>query len=140
ESSFTDKGRAVHQALKEIKSLGFWICGSVLASLCGDAKPYLEMRKFTDEFGANLLFNGLESSVCDAIMEKGYVLKEVKDPRDTAASLVSAIIIQNSSEGAEEMQRRLEVYEKLLDGLREEVDRFFSKVMEVRNEMLASIR
>ncbi|GAV77983.1 DUF793 domain-containing protein [Cephalotus follicularis] len=117
ESSFTDKGRAVHQALKEIKSLGFWICGSVLAGLCGDAKPYLEMRKFADEFAANLLFNGLDSIVCEAIMEKGCVLKEVYDLIVAAASLVSAIIIHNSSESAEEMQRRLEVYEKLLDGL-----------------------
>ncbi|RYR22207.1 hypothetical protein Ahy_B03g067483 isoform B [Arachis hypogaea] len=39
---FSGKEWVVSEALKEMKSLGFWVCGILLSGLCSNNKPYME--------------------------------------------------------------------------------------------------
>eukprot|EP00257_Ricinus_communis_P023877 XP_015583988.1 uncharacterized protein LOC107262485 [Ricinus communis] len=48
--------------------------------------------------------------------------------------------IEHSSDAAEELRRKMEVFEKMLDGLGKEVNLFFSEVLAWRNELLDGIR
>ncbi|KAJ4711532.1 Protein BPS1 chloroplastic [Melia azedarach] len=135
ETSFSDREKVVHQALRELKSIGIWVCGVLLAGLSGDAKPYLEKRK-PGEF-ANSALSSLDSSICEIIKEKGGVLKEVRELNDSVGCLAVA---GESSEGTEKLRRRLEVFEKMLDSLGKEVDHLFSKLLAGRNELLGGIQ
>ncbi|XP_031264683.1 protein BPS1, chloroplastic-like [Pistacia vera] len=136
--NFSNKEKIVHLALTDIKSVGFWICGVILAGLSGDSKPYLEMIKRLGGLSSSAL-SDLDSSICEAINE-GVVLKEVKELNDSAARLAAAVEAGNSSDAVEELRRRLEVFEKLMDGLTKEVDHLFSKLLAGRNELLNGIR
>ncbi|KAG5238427.1 UPF0496 protein [Salix suchowensis] len=118
----------IHQALIELKSVGFWVCHVLLAGLTGDAKPYLKMRKSTGMFSNSSVIK-LDMSISEAITDRGVVLKEVKELKDAADCF-----------RAEEMQRRLKSLEQLLDGLEKEVNSLFSKVLAGRNELLDGIR
>ncbi|KAJ0039232.1 hypothetical protein Pint_23882 [Pistacia integerrima] len=137
-SNFSNKEKIVHLALTDIKSVGFWICGVILAGLSGDSEPYLEMIKRLGGLSSSAL-SDLDSSICEAI-NKGVVLKEVKELNDSAARLAAAVEAGNSSDAVEELRRRLEVFEKLMDGLTKEVDHLFSKLLAGRNELLNGIR
>ncbi|KAK9282647.1 hypothetical protein L1049_010866 [Liquidambar formosana] len=123
-----------------MKNIGYWVCGVVLSSLCADGKPCLEMEKLAAGGFVNSSFIGVDSSICKELMEKGGVLKEVKEVNDAVASLEASIVTGQSSEAAEELQRRLEVFEKLLDGLGKEVDHLFADVLAWRNKLLDSLR
>ncbi|KAJ0094701.1 hypothetical protein Patl1_17091 [Pistacia atlantica] len=136
--NFSNKEKIVHLALTDIKSVGFWICGVILAGLSGDSKPYLEMIKRLGGLSSSAL-RDLDSSICEAI-NKGVVLKEVKELNDSAARLAAAVEAGNSSDAVEELRRRVEVFEKLMDGLTKEVDHLFSKLLAGRNELLNGIR
>lgn len=139
ETYCSDQEWVICQALRELKSVGFWVCYIALAGLCGDAKAYLEMRK---SFGmvSNSPLIDLDSSICGVIVEKRAVLKDVEELNDAAACLAAAIAIEKCDNEAEELKRRLKVFENLLDGLRNEVDHLFSKVLAGRNELLDGIR
>ncbi|KAG6627534.1 protein BPS1, chloroplastic-like [Carya illinoinensis] len=132
---FSGKQWITHQALIVVKSIGFWVCGIVLSGLSSDGKPYLEMRKLV----GGLIFSSfleLDSSICEIVMEKGTVLKEIKELNDTVTSLVATIVSGKHIEAAEELQRELEVSEKLLEGLHKDVDRLFYEVIAGRNKLL----
>ncbi|KAJ6692039.1 PROTEIN BPS1 CHLOROPLASTIC-LIKE [Salix purpurea] len=129
----------VHQALIELKSVGFWVCHVLLAGLTGDAKPYLKMRKSTGMFSNSSVIK-LDMSISEAITDRGVVLKEVKELKDAADCVAAATANENLSFRAEEMQRRLKSLEQLLDGLEKEVNSLFSKVLAGRNELLDGIR
>ncbi|KAJ9174567.1 hypothetical protein P3X46_013202 [Hevea brasiliensis] len=140
ERSWSDKEWVILQALMELRSTGFWVCSIVLAGLCGDDRAYLAMRKSSGALSNPTLIN-LDSSVCGVIMGEGCVLKEVRELKDSADCLVEAIAGESSSDAAaEEMRRKLEEFEKLLDGLGKEVDRLFFELLAGRNELLDCIR
>ncbi|KAF2293719.1 hypothetical protein GH714_004315 [Hevea brasiliensis] len=139
EISWSDKEWVILQALMELRSTGFWVCSIVLAGLCGDDRAYLAMRKSSGALSNPTLIN-LDSSVCGVVIGEGCVLKEVRELKDSADCLVEAIAGESSSDAAaEEMRRKLEEFEKLLDRLGKEVDRS-SLSCWGRNELLDCIR
>ncbi|XP_057976155.1 protein BPS1, chloroplastic-like [Malania oleifera] len=133
------KEAVVHQALLAMRSTGFWVCGVVLSSLCADAKPYLEMRKWANGFGESLL-TGFDSSVWKEMMEKRGVLKEVKEVNSAVACLVAAIDTGKVGDSAEELKRRLEVLEQQLECVGKDADLLFSEALAARNELLGGLR
>ncbi|EEF32500.1 conserved hypothetical protein [Ricinus communis] len=139
ETSSSDKEEVVFQALMELKGVGLWLCSIVLAGLSGDAKVFLEMRK-SDGVLSNPSLLNLDSSICGVMMEKGCVLKDVKELKDSATFLAVVIAGKNSSDAAEELRRKMGVFEKMLDGLGKEVNLFFSEVLAWRNQLLDGIR
>ncbi|EOX96597.1 Uncharacterized protein TCM_005819 [Theobroma cacao] len=133
------KEKVVNLALMEIKAISFWVSGVVLATLSGEAKPYLEIKQLIARFNSALL-NGVDSIISEVIVEKGEVLREVKDVNNAAASLASAMASgESSSDAARELERRLGVFEKQLEALEKEVDNLFSKVLAGRNELLHGV-
>ncbi|KAI9170014.1 hypothetical protein LWI28_021074 [Acer negundo] len=138
------KVKVVEEALMELKSIGFWVCGVILAGLSGDAKAYMEMRESEGGY-SNSALKSLDSVICELIMEeeKRGVLKDVRELNDSANCLATALETgkgDSSSEKAEELKRRLEVFEMVLDNLGKEVDHLFSKLLAGRNELIDGIR
>ncbi|KAK2636966.1 hypothetical protein Ddye_031758 [Dipteronia dyeriana] len=137
------KVKVVDVALMELKSIGFWVCGVILAGLSGDAKAYMEMRESEGGY-SNSALKSLDSVICEVIMEeeKRGVLKDVRELNDSANCLAAASETGkgDSSEQAEELKRRLEVFEMVLDNLGKEVDHLFSKLLAGRNELIDGIR
>ncbi|KAG2694418.1 hypothetical protein I3760_08G143200 [Carya illinoinensis] len=64
----------------------------------------------------------LDSSLYEIIMDKGAILKDVKELNDVVACLLAALVIRKHSEAAEELQGKLEISGKLLEELQKEVD------------------
>ncbi|KAH7570603.1 hypothetical protein ACOSP7_018881 [Xanthoceras sorbifolium] len=138
----SNKERAVNEALMEVKSIGFWACGVILAGLSGDAKAYVDMRNSGGGF-SNSALSSLDSSICEMMLEKkGGVLKEVRELNDSANCLAAALETGESGnqKAAEELQRRLEAFEKVLDNMGSEVDHLFSKLLAGRNQLVDGIR
>ncbi|XVF79659.1 hypothetical protein PTKIN_Ptkin15bG0006700 [Pterospermum kingtungense] len=134
------KEKVVNEALMEVKSISFWVCGVVLASLSGEAKPYLEIKQVITRFNSALLV-GVDSLISEVVVEKGEVLKEVKELNNAAASLESAIVSGKSSgDAAMDLQKTLGVFEKQLEALEKQVDNLFSKALADRNELLVHVR
>ncbi|OMP00819.1 hypothetical protein COLO4_12331 [Corchorus olitorius] len=133
-----NKGRVVNEALQEIKHIGFWVCGVVLATLSGEAKPYLEMKKQLIPNSSSLLI-GVDSYIYNVIVGKAEGLKEVKELNNAAASLASAIVSGKCSDAAKELEKRLGVFQKHLEALGKEVDKLFSKVLGARNQLLHGV-
>ncbi|KAJ6670831.1 BPS1-LIKE PROTEIN [Salix viminalis] len=117
----------IHQALIELKSVGFWVCHVLLAGLSGDSKPYLKMRKSTGMFSNSSVIK-LDMGISEAITDRGVVLKEVKELKDAADCVAAATDNENVSLRAEEMQRRLKSLEELLDGLEKEVNSLLQSI------------
>ncbi|XP_018844458.1 protein BPS1, chloroplastic-like [Juglans regia] len=139
ENIYSGKEWVIHEALIAMKSIGFWVCGIVLTGLCSDGKPYLEMRKSV----GGLVFSSfveLDSSLYEIIMEKGAILKEIKELNDAVDCLLAALATGKHSEAAEELQGKLEISEKLLEELQKEVDHLFSEVLDGRNKMVDCLR
>ncbi|KAB1224959.1 Protein BPS1, chloroplastic [Morella rubra] len=139
ERNCLGKQRVVHQALIVMKSIGFWVCGIVLSGLCNDAKPYLEMRTPVGGFVSPSI-GELDSRIYEIVMEKETILREVKELNDALACLVAALVDGKDSKATEELQGKLEVSEKLLDGLQKEVDHLFSDILAGRNKLLDCLR
>ncbi|KAK8516567.1 hypothetical protein V6N13_097849 [Hibiscus sabdariffa] len=135
------KERTVNEAMVELKSIGFWVFGVVLASLSGETKPYLEMKQVIAGFNTALLIDVIDSCVFDVLVEKGETLKEVKELNDAANCLVSAIVAGETSDAAAmDMEGKLGDFEKKMEVLEKQVDALFSKVLATRNEVLHCVR
>lgn len=138
--SLSGKERIIHQALVEIKSIGFWVCGILLSGLHGEATPYLEIRKLADG-SANSSVNGLDSWVTQLVSGKGFVLEDVKGLNYAVASLAAAITNgEQQSDAAEELRRKLKVFGKALEDLGTRVDYIFSSTLTRRNQLLDTVR
>ncbi|KAI4323461.1 hypothetical protein L6164_023063 [Bauhinia variegata] len=135
---FSGKEGIVHEAVEEMKRISFWVCEILLSGLCSDAKPYLEMRKIISGFDSSLIFK-LDSKLSALLMEKKPVLKEVKELNDDIAHLLVASDTVKH-EVVKELQRKLQVFEKLLDDLSKEVNDLFGKVMTQRTELVDCCR
>ncbi|CAB4301263.1 unnamed protein product [Prunus armeniaca] len=130
------KQAVIDQALVVMQGMVFWVCGILMSGLVGEAKPYLEMRSSGGRFVDSWL-PGLDLRASEVIVERNGVLKEVKELDDAVAGLAAAIGTGKSSdEAAEELRRRLEVFEKLVEGFGKEVDCLFNKVLAGRNQLL----
>ncbi|GMI95748.1 BYPASS 1 [Hibiscus trionum] len=134
------KERTVNEAMVEMKSVGFWVFGVVLASLSGQTKPYLEMKQVIARFHGGLLIDVIDSCVFDVMVEKGEQLKEVKELNNAANCLASAIVSGETSDAAMDLEGKLGVFEKQMEALEKQVDALFSKVLATRNEVLHCVR
>ncbi|XP_057750184.1 protein BPS1, chloroplastic-like [Arachis stenosperma] len=132
---FSGKEWVVSEALKEMKSLGFWVCGILLSGLCSNNKPYMELREILGGFDGSLVVT-LDSKINEQIMEKIPVLKEVKEINDSVAQ----VLVDGSDVAAKEMQTKLQVLENLCDVVRTMVDDMFNKVMTQRTELIDCLR
>ncbi|KAM1026884.1 hypothetical protein ACFX11_039958 [Malus domestica] len=134
-SCLISKETVIHQALEVVQGMVFWLGGILMSGLAGNPEPYLEVRNSGGRFVDSLL-SGLNSGVSE-IMERNGGLKEVKELNDAVTGLAAAIGIgKNSGAEAEELRRKLEVFEKFVDGLGKEVDSVFDKVLAGRNQLL----
>ncbi|KAH1106772.1 hypothetical protein J1N35_010540 [Gossypium stocksii] len=133
------KERVVHEALMEVKSVGLWVFGVVLATLSGETKPYLEIKQVIVWFNSASLID-VDSCVFEVMVEKGETLKEVKELNSAANSLVSAILSGKTSDAAMDFAGKLGVFEKEMDALEKQVDALFSSVLAARNELLNGVR
>ncbi|XP_039046305.1 protein BPS1, chloroplastic-like [Hibiscus syriacus] len=134
------KERVVYEAMVEMKSVGFWVFGVVLSSLCGETKPYLEMKQVLERFNGSLLIDVIDSCVFDVVVEKGETLKEVKELNSSANCLVSAIVDGETSDAVMDLEGKLGVFEKKMEVLEKKVAALFSKVLATRNELLHGVR
>ncbi|KAM1064483.1 hypothetical protein ACFXTH_028511 [Malus domestica] len=134
-SCLISKETVIHQALDIMQGMVFWVGGILMSGLAGNPKPYLEVRNSSGRI-VDPLLSGLYPRL-DEIMERNGGLKEVKELNDAVAGLAAAIRTgKNSGAEAEELRRRLEVFEKFVDGLGKEVDSVFDKVLAGRNQLL----
>ncbi|PON74317.1 Protein BPS [Parasponia andersonii] len=140
DASCSGKEEVIHQAIMIMECIGYWVNGIVLSGLSGNDKPYSEMRKFGGGFVKFSSFTRLDSSVFEVIVKKKGELKEVKEVNEAVASLVAAIAAGKNSGEAEELRRRLEVFERHLEGFGKEVDHLFNEVLRERNQLLHGFR
>lgn len=131
---FSGKEWVVHEAVKEIKSIGFWVCGVLLSGLCSDAKPYMELKKMAGEFDGSSILT-LDSKISEGEVKQNPILKEVKEVNDALAELLVASD-EVKHEATKELQTKLHVFEKLCDVVKAKVDDVFSKVMAQRTELI----
>ncbi|KAA8515623.1 hypothetical protein F0562_018766 [Nyssa sinensis] len=139
ERSCSGNESVIQQAVIVMRSIGFWVCGIVLSGLCSDVEPYMEMSKSAGEFVNSLL----SSIVCEEIVVKNGVLKEVEEINGAVAHLVAAAGAatgESGSNAAKELERRLEEIEKLLEVVGKDTNHLFSEVLAGRNELLDCLR
>ncbi|XP_062118193.1 protein BPS1, chloroplastic-like [Humulus lupulus] len=141
EASCSGKEEVIHHALMVIEGLGYWVCGVVLSGLSGDDKIYSEVRKLGIGFVKFSSFIRLETSVYEAIVEKKSGVKEVKEVNEAVAKLVTAISGGKSSDDeAEELRKKLGVFEAQLEVFGKEVNHLFDEVLSGRNQLLNGFR
>lgn len=135
---FSGKEMVIHEALKEMKSIGIWVCGILLSGLYGNCKPYMEIRKMAGGFdGSSVLI--LDSKISDQLMEKVPILKEIKELNDAVADhLVGLDEVKNDA--VKELQTKLDVFVKHSDVVKTMVDDLFAKVMSQRTELIDCYR
>ncbi|MBA0655974.1 hypothetical protein Goklo_008385 [Gossypium klotzschianum] len=103
------------------------------------AKPYLEIKQLIATSNSASL-NLVDSCISDVMVEKGEILREVKELNNAAASLASAIVSGKSSDAAKDLETRLGVFGKQQEALEKQVHYLFSKVFAARKELLLSVR
>ncbi|KAH7864862.1 hypothetical protein Vadar_034725 [Vaccinium darrowii] len=130
--SYGEKKWVFDKALMVMKRNGYWLCGIVLLGLSGDTRLCLEMQN---------LGSGFLGPSAMAVMEKNGVAKEVSEVNDDMAYLVAAIAAgENYGDAGKKLEGKLEVMEKLLDGIGTRADGLFSEIMAGRIELLDGLR
>ncbi|MBA0688696.1 hypothetical protein Goari_006465, partial [Gossypium aridum] len=103
------------------------------------AKPYLEIKQLIATSNSASL-NLVDSCISDVIVEKGEILREVKELNNAAASLASAVVSGKSSHAAKDLETRLGVFGKQQEALEKQVHYLFSKVFAAQKKLLLSVR
>ncbi|KAK7334764.1 hypothetical protein VNO80_26527 [Phaseolus coccineus] len=135
---FSGKERVVHEAVKEMRSIGFWVCGVLLSGLYGDGEPYVELRNIAGGFDSSLVAT-LDFKISESFVEKMPIFSEIKEVNDVVADLVACVEVRRH-DAAKELQTKLRVLEKLSDNIRKEVDNLFANVMTQRSELIDRFR
>ncbi|XP_014499981.1 protein BPS1, chloroplastic [Vigna radiata var. radiata] len=135
---FSDKERIVHEAVKEMRCVGFWVCGVLFSCLYGDGKSYMELRKVAGGFDSSLVAT-LDFEIGEQFMEKISIFAEIKEVNDAVADLVAADEVRRHY-AAKELQTKLQVLEKLSDSISKEVDNLFANVMTQRSKLIDGFR
>ncbi|XP_028797219.1 uncharacterized protein LOC114752642 [Neltuma alba] len=136
---FSGKERVLGEAINELRSVGFWVCGIVLSAVAGDAGSYMEIRKKScGSPGSRSVLLPVDSK----IGEKLPVLKEVNEINDAVGDLLAASDSEDAAkdDAAMELQKKVDSFQKGLDDLSKEVDDMFNKVMTQRNELIDCFR
>lgn len=136
---FSGKEWMVHEAVKEMRSIGFWVCGVMLSCLYGDGKPYMELRKIAGGFDGGSLVATLDSKIGEQLMKQRPIFSEIKEVNNAVSNLLVASD-EVRHDAAKELQTKLSVLEKLSDDIRKEVDNLFANVMTQRSELIDGFR
>lgn len=135
---FSGKEWIVHEAVKEMRRIGFWVCGVLLSCLYVDPKTYMELRKTAGGFDGSLAAT-LDFKICQPLMEKMPHLSEIKEVNDAVADLLVASD-EVRHDAAKELETKLHVLGKLSDDISKEVDHLFASVMSQRSELVDGFR
>ncbi len=135
---FTGKEGVVHEAVKKMKTFGFWICGVLLSGLYSDAKPYMELRKIDGGFDSSPVIT-LDSKISEQLVKKMPIFREVKELNNVVADLLVASD-EVRHDVTKELQTKLHFFEKLLDDISKKVDDLFANVMTQRSELIDCFR
>lgn len=131
---YSGEEKVIHQALKEIQSIGFRICGILLFTLSGNAELYKEIKKLGLECDVSFSID-LDLMFSGVMVDEFAELKEVMEV-NRAVEMVEG----KGSDAAKELKHKLSVFEHLVDKLTKEVDGFFSEILESRNRLLDGVR
>lgn len=127
----------VQEGVKEMKSIGFWVCGVFLSCLYGDAKPYMELRKIAGGF-ENSIVSTLDLKISEKLVKKMQCVSEIKEINKFVARLVSGDEVKDDT--TKEFQRNLCEVGKIFDDISAEVDHLFDDVMTRRTELVDEFR
>jgi hypothetical protein len=131
---FSGKELIVHEGVKEMKSIGFWVCGVLLSCLYGDFKPYLELRKIVGGFDGSLVAT-LDSKISEKSVKNKPNFSEMEEINNFVAHLVAG-----DDDATKELQRKLCELEKLFGDISKEVDHLFDDVMSQRSKLIDGFR
>lgn len=128
----------VHEGVKEMKSIRFWVCGVLLSCLYGDGKPYMELRKIAGGYDSSLVAT-LDFKSREQLMENNMpIFSEIKELNNAVAHLVASDEVGHDA--TKELQMKLLEFEKLFDDISKEVDALFADVMTQRSELIDSFQ
>ncbi|KAL5708284.1 hypothetical protein ACHQM5_019096 [Ranunculus cassubicifolius] len=114
ERIFSEKELIVYKALLVRNHAKNWICTSIDSSIRGDTgKNYVSMT---------------------------YCVKEVWEVNECVVRLLANAGEERNEREANELNGKVEMLRKLLEGVKEDVNRLFSEAMIRRNELLDSLR
>ncbi|KAJ1409046.1 hypothetical protein SESBI_23070 [Sesbania bispinosa] len=134
---FSRKEWIVHEGVKEMKSIGFWVCGVLLSCLYGDGKAYMELRKIAGGFDSSLVAT-LDFKISEQLMEKMPIFSEIKDLNNAVVDLVGSDEVRYDA--TKELQTKVSEFEMLLDDISKEVDNLFADLMAQRSELIDGFR
>ncbi|CAK8534464.1 unnamed protein product [Lathyrus sativus] len=125
----------VDEGLKEMKSIGFWVCGVLLSCLYGDCKPYMELRKTAGGF-ENSLVGILDFKISEKLVKKKPSFCEIEEMNNGVALLVDGDEVRHDA--AKDLQGKLCELKKLFDDISQEVDHLFNDVMIQRTKLVCN--
>ncbi|KAI4384653.1 hypothetical protein MLD38_002775 [Melastoma candidum] len=134
------KDWAICKALDVMKGVEFWVSGVVISALSSCASPYLEMRPAALQFLGPSVAAYLDKKLHEGILEKGICLAEVMEINDSVDAMASNGDGKSRGDEAQVLRSRLDGIEKMMEGLRKEVDCLFSEVLDSRNALLDCMR
>lgn len=120
------KDLIVREGVKEMKSIGFWVCGVFLSCLYGDAKPYMELRKIAGGFENSIVLT-LDLKFSEKLVKKMPCFSEIEEINNFVARLVAGDDVKD--EATKEFQRNLCEVGKIFDDISAEVDHLFDDVI-----------
>ncbi|KAI5389431.1 hypothetical protein KIW84_074908, partial [Lathyrus oleraceus] len=135
---FNGKEFVVNEGVKELKRIGFWVCGILLSCLCIDVKPYIEVKKMVGGFDGSLIFT-LDSRISEGLGDKSFMLKEVKEVNDAVDSILEASD-EVKRDAAKELETKLNKFVEGSDVVKAEMGDLFSKVMAQRTKLIDQLR
>lgn len=136
---FNGKERVINEAVKELRSISFWVCGILLSGLYSDVKPYMELKKIAGGFEGSSVLT-LDCKISEVLLvKKNPALKEVKEVNDAVAQLLVASD-EVKIKVAKEVKTKLNAFVIISDAVKAEVDDLFSKVMSQRTELIDCFR
>ncbi|KAL5066402.1 hypothetical protein RYX36_028139 [Vicia faba] len=131
---FTGKELVVNEGVKELKRIGFWVCGILLSGLCSDVKPYIKVKNMVGGFNGSSIF-ALDSTISEGLGEKFFVLKEVKEVNDAVDCILEASD-EVKHDAAKELETKLNKFVEVSDVVKAQLDDLFSKVMDLRTDLI----
>nr|XP_027186812.1 uncharacterized protein LOC113784755 [Cicer arietinum] len=132
-NTFFGKELIFHEGVKEMKSIGFWVCGVFLSCLYGDVKPYMELRKIVGGFESSLVAT-LDIKISEKLVKKKPSFREIEEIDNGVAA------DEVRTDATEELKRKLCELEKLSDDISKQVGHLFDGVMMQRNELIDGFR
>ncbi|KAK2440225.1 hypothetical protein QL285_011660 [Trifolium repens] len=132
--TISSKELIVHEGVKEMKSIGFWVCGVLLSCLYGDFKPYLDLRQIVGGFDGSLIAT-LDSKISEKSVKNKPNFSEMEEINNFVAHLVAG-----DDDATKELQRKLCEFEKLFGDISKEVDHLFNNVMSQRSKLMDGFR